>query len=298
MPTWCAVTANKPGQETPQPATASELDPQQLEHDNDRLRRNYKAAIKVYSSLINLRIPKERQTNKEVAVLVAAFCRTHEYSRKATDDLAMAASWYNIGKLAWPDALITVALEDMTRDQRELYREYPASGQRLLMAIDPIQDAADLIRHHQERWDGGGLPDSLMGPSIPLGSRLLKIAVDFVELQMGMVLPRRFLREEALAEITKYAARSYDPMLSQQFIDMVLAQGEEEGPADGETQRLKTHALESDMIVMQKLHTTGGMLLLNEGTVLTERLIEKLQAFEENEGSQYVLYVTKPEIEI
>lgn len=294
---WCTVTASNPALETPPPATPCAIDHQQLEHENDRLRRDYKAAIKVYSALINMRFPQERQTNKDVGSLVAAFCRTHEYSKKDTDDLAMAASWYNLGKLAWPDTLITVALEDMTRDQRELYRDYPATGQRLLMSIDPVHDATELIRHHQERWDGSGIPDGLMGPSIPLGSRLLKIAVDFVELQLGMVLPRRFTREEALAEIAKYAARSYDPMLTQQFTDVVLALGDENAPADGETQRLKTHALERDMIVTQKLHTAGGMLLLNEGTVLTDRLIEKLQAFEENEGSQYVLYVTKPEIE-
>ncbi|HUH59966.1 MAG TPA: HD domain-containing phosphohydrolase [Candidimonas sp.] len=291
------VTINNPAQEGPQPAAEPDLGHEQLEYDNERLRRNYKAAIKVYSSLINLRFPPERQTNKEIGTLVAAFCRAHDYSKKDADDLAMAASWYNIGKLAWPDALIAVALEDMTRDQREQYREYPTTGQRLLLAIDPALDATELIRHHQERWDGGGIPDGLMGPAIPPGSRLLKIVVDFVELQMGMVLQRRFTREDALTEIAKYAARSYDPILSQQFIDMVVALGDDDAPADGVTQRLKTHALESDMIVMQKLHTAGGMLLLNEGTVLTERLIEKLQAFEENEGSQYVLYVTKPEIE-
>lgn len=291
------VTINNPAQEVPQPAAEPDLGHEQLEYDNERLRRNYRAAIKVYSSLINLRFPPERQTNKEIGTLVAAFCRAHDYSKKDADDLAMAASWYNIGKLAWPDALIAVALEDMTRDQREQYREYPTTGQRLLLAIDPALDATELIRHHQERWDGGGIPDGLMGPAIPPGSRLLKIVVDFVELQMGMVLQRRFTREDALTEIAKYAARSYDPILSQQFIDMVVALGDDDAPADGVTQRLKTHALESDMIVMQKLHTAGGMLLLNEGTVLTERLIEKLQAFEENEGSQYVLYVTKPEIE-
>ncbi len=31
------------------------------------------------------------------------------------------------------------------------------------MSLEPMQDAARLIRHHQEHWDGSGYPDHLEG---------------------------------------------------------------------------------------------------------------------------------------
>ncbi|MGP4763562.1 HD domain-containing phosphohydrolase, partial [Klebsiella pneumoniae] len=76
-----------------------------------------------------------------------------------------------------------------------------------------------LIRHHQERWDGNGFPDRLEGVAIPFGARLLKLAVDFIELQRGLVLERRLNRDEALLLIKKYAVRLYDPELCDAFIE-------------------------------------------------------------------------------
>ncbi|WP_323166890.1 HD domain-containing phosphohydrolase, partial [Pseudomonas bubulae] len=72
--------------------------------------------------------------------------------------------------------------------------------------------------HHQERWDGSGFPDHLKGDAIPFGSRLLKLAVDFIELQKGLILERQMYSDEALLFIRKYAGRLYDPELIEGFV--------------------------------------------------------------------------------
>ena len=39
-----------------------------------------------------------------------------------------------------------------------------------------LQMAADVIRHHHERYDGGGYPDRLAGSAIPLAARIVALA--------------------------------------------------------------------------------------------------------------------------
>src|SRR6185312_9808816 len=79
----------------------------------DHLHRSYITATEVFSSLINQRLPPSRQTNQQVIALVRAFCRAQALPQELTDDLAMAAAFYNLGKLTWTDTLIALPPERM-----------------------------------------------------------------------------------------------------------------------------------------------------------------------------------------
>lgn len=258
------------------------------------LKHAYVTATEVFSSLLSQRLPRSRQTNREIIELVRAFCKLKAYPQKFTDDVVMAAALYNVGKLTWNDPLIALPPELMERDQRLRYRDYPQTGERLLMALEPVHDAAIIIRHHQERWDGAGFPDGLTGENIPLGARILKLAVDYVEIQMGMVFARKVPTAEVVENMPKFAGRLYDPTLCYDFVEMakqIEAEAHQE-PADVILH--KTDTLEPGMIIARNLHNLEGMLLLREGAVISERLIRKLQDFEENEETRYTIYVRLP----
>lgn len=185
------------------------------------LKRSYVTATEVFSGLLAQRITRDMQTNAQVIALMRAYCEQHTVDETVSRNLAMAAALYNLGKLTWSDNLLTSPADLLYKHQRERYRQYPELGESLLMSLEPLQDAARLIRHHQERWDGGGFPDRLKGEAIPMGARLLKLAVDFVELQCGLVLKRKLTRDEALILLKKYSGKLYDPQLCERFIAQI-----------------------------------------------------------------------------
>lgn len=268
----------------------------QLSVANKALKQSYVTATELFSSLLSQRLPPSRKTNEAVIRLVREFCARKKYAEKFTDDLVMAAALYNVGKLTWTDPLIALPPETMSFEQRQRYREYPVTGERLLLPLEIAQDAAHMIRHHQERWDGTGFPDALAGDAIPLGSRILKLAVDLVEIRMGMVASRKVPLEELLDSLPEYAGRLYDPMLAEEFVQMVR---EREKIARRASESVTTHTTDSvrpDMVIARNLLAQDGMLLLREGTVITPRLIAKLQGFEENEGVRYTLHVLNPSL--
>lgn len=259
------------------------------------LRRSYVTATEVFGNLLNHRLRKEKQANTQVIALVKGYAEHYGLEERATNDLAMAAALYNLGKLTWEDRMLSTPSDLLYKQDRTRYREYPGLGESLLMTLEPVQTAGTLIRHHQERWDGNGFPDRLKGEAIPFGSRLLKLAVDFIELQRGIILERRLNRGEALSLQKKFAGRLYDPELCARFIELCTTQAPDLALADPSILILDTRRVEPGMILARNLHAESGMLLLNEGKPLTQPLIDKLIAFEASEDTRYTLFVRKPE---
>jgi response regulator RpfG family c-di-GMP phosphodiesterase len=261
----------------------------------EELKHSYVTGTEVFSLLANLRLPPAKQTNRQIIELVRVYCKRHGLDEGSSRDLTMAAALYNIGKLSWTDSMMTAPADLLHHNDRERYRGYPKQSESLLMTLDPMKDAARLILHHQERWDGNGFPDRLKGEVIPFGSRLLKLAVDFIELQRGLILERQMNSDEALVYIRSYAGRLYDPEMVEDFIQVCAAYLSDVSLADPLVKVLTTREVAAGMILARNLNADNGMLLLNAGKVLNGALVEKLIAFEAMEGAKYSIFVKEPE---
>ncbi|MBK3469472.1 response regulator [Pseudomonas carnis] len=261
----------------------------------DELKRSYVTGTEVFSLLANLRLPRDKQTNRALIELIRVYCAAQSMDESSTRDLTMAAALYNIGKLSWTDSMMVAPSDKLHSTDRGLYREYPGQSESLLMTLEPMKDAARIIRHHQERWDGTGFPDHLKGDAIPPGSRLLKLAVDFIELQKGLILERHLNSDEALLYIRKYAGRLYDPALVEDFVQACATFLSDVTLGDPTVKVLSTRELEAGMVLARNLNADNGMLLLNAGKVLNLPLVDKLIAFEAMEGAKYSVFIRAPD---
>src|SRR6202011_2486808 len=67
------------------------------------------------------------------------------------------------------------------------------------------------IRHHHERWDGTGYPDTLGGEMIPLQVRILSVADVFDALTSDRPYRQAMSVAEATETIEREAGRQFDP---------------------------------------------------------------------------------------
>lgn len=256
-----------------------------------KLERSYLNATEVFGALINQRLPKSRRTNAKVSAIVKAYAEEAGWDAARVNDLTVAAALYNLGKLTWSDEHLMMPSDSFRGKDRDKLRSYPETGESLLMSLEPLQRASTIIRHHQERWDGRGYPNQLEGQAIPEESRLLKLAVDFVELQRGMVLDRMMNRADVLEYMGLFADRVYDPQMSARFIELVHDKSPDLEPVPDGVIRCRLNQLLAGMVVSRNLVTDIGFLLVNQGTVLTQAMIEKLMVFERTRGEQYVVFI-------
>ncbi|SFN57279.1 metal dependent phosphohydrolase [Formivibrio citricus] len=112
--------------------------------------------------------------------------------------LRISASFHDVGKIGIPDSILLkpTQLDDA---EWEIMKRHAEIGEQIMKSteLEGSGQAALEIRHHHERYDGHGYPDSLAGEAIPIGSRIISIADSYD----AMAVTRSYHRARAHAEI-------------------------------------------------------------------------------------------------
>ena len=103
---------------------------------------------------------------------------------------------HDIGKFNLPDTILK-ADGPLDEDDWRLIREHPAEGARLVSYLEGYDDAAEIIRAHHERFEGGGYPEGLRGLEIPLGARVISVADTYDVITARDSYRRPMTQEEA-----------------------------------------------------------------------------------------------------
>ena len=89
--------------------------------------------------------------------------------------VAYGALLHDVGKIGVPEHLLRKE-GPLSDDEWSLMRRHPEIGERICQPLRASLAFAPIIRHHHERFNGGGYPDGLRGEQIPLGARIVAIA--------------------------------------------------------------------------------------------------------------------------
>jgi response regulator RpfG family c-di-GMP phosphodiesterase len=254
---------------------------------NDKLKKNFITTIKILSSMIEMRggnlsghARRVAETARDVAVKMGV-------PTKDAQDVFLAALLHDIGKIGFSDTLLAMPLSAMNGELLGIFRKHPVRAEQLLMPLEDLRPVAAILRAHMERFDGGGYPDGLSGTAIPLGARILALASDYDNLQIGALVQRKLPPDEARKIILDSSGKRYDPAVANAF--RALLEGDEaQAPED---RAVTTKQLQAGMVLSRDLFSGEGQMLLSADHVLEERLIRQLQDFESQSKVRLMIWV-------
>lgn len=124
--------------------------------------------------------------------------------------VATAARLHELGKISLGDHILCKS-GTLGASEWERVRRYPEVGAEVASHLSLSRREAEIIRYHQEWYDGSGYPHGLIGEQIPLGSRVLSVAKAF-----DAMISRRSYRsalswQQALKELRARAGSQFDP---------------------------------------------------------------------------------------
>jgi HD-GYP domain-containing protein (c-di-GMP phosphodiesterase class II) len=168
---------------------------------------------------------------ERVAALSLALAEAVGLADSERSPLHQAALLHDVGEIDFEPALMG---RPGPLSQSELFRlwEHPARGAQLALEITGNQAVSQWVRWHHERWDGLGYPDGLAGPAIPLPARILRLSDSADAMLHARPYRGAMTPEEAMSELNRLSAVSYDPELTQIFVNEVLPKFIEEGGMD------------------------------------------------------------------
>ena len=164
----------------------------------------------VLMAVLAARRPELRRHLRVVAYRAISLARRLDLSMEEIDDVALAAELQDIGLLTVPEAVLDKE-GPLTEDELALIRTRPLVAERIIGAAPGLAPVAALVRSSAEKFDGSGFPDGLAGAAIPLGSRIVAVAVAYAALTGPRPYREAASPREALEELRRGASTQFDP---------------------------------------------------------------------------------------
>lgn len=142
----------------------------------------------------------------------------------------LGALLHDLGKIGIPEYILTKP-DSLTDEEHEVIRRHPILGARILSPVAELAPAIPAVRHHHERFDGGGYPDALAGEDIPLAARIVSVADAFDAIVRARVYGRSASEAEAMDEIVRSSGTQFDPTVVRAFVDVVRSERRISGSA-------------------------------------------------------------------
>ncbi len=261
---------------------------------NADLKTGYLTTLKVFSSLIEMRGGQLAGHSRRVADLAQRMALKLGLDGKQVQDVFVAALLHEIGKLGFPDEMLSTPVASMSSKQTAEYRQHVVRGEQLLMPLPDLHAAAACVGAQLERFDGTGFPKQLFEQAIPQGARILAVASDYDNLQLGVLAQRRLNDQEARVAVQRGSATRYDPLVVDALMEILGAAvtKEPEPVAAGEAP-LSARALLPGMVLARDLIAPSGLLVLSTGHKLDAHMIEKLVDFQRSNNVELRAHVVR-----
>lgn len=179
---------------------------------------------KTISAIINTlheKNKREEQHSRRVAELCQKLAVALKMPDREIEEIKSAGLLHDIGKVAIQEELLNKPGR-LTREEFEEISRHPEIGYRILCSVNDMNDIAEFVLSHHERWDGKGYPRGLSGEKIPLQARMISIVDAFDAMTSVRSYRLSVSEEDAAREILKCAGTQFDPDLSYQFVHEVL----------------------------------------------------------------------------
>ncbi len=182
-----------------------------------RMRDLYLSGIRTLAATVDAKDSYTHGHSERVAAYARAIALTLELPQLDVETIELAGLLHDIGKIGVPDAVLQKPGR-LDPDERTLIEQHADLGARILSDNPALMPLIPLVRHHHERYDGGGYPSGLRGEEIPLGAAIICVADTFDTMTTDRPYRRAPGMEEARREIVRCGGQQFDPRVVTAFL--------------------------------------------------------------------------------
>ena len=141
----------------------------------DELRASYVATVRALTNAVEARDAYTGKHAERVAAYGLELMRLVDPALAANPQTEFGFLLHDVGKVAIPDGILHKA-DQLAGEEERLMRGHPVIGWEIVRGVPFLEEAAEVVRHHHEHYDGTGYPDGLKGEDIPLTARVFAVA--------------------------------------------------------------------------------------------------------------------------
>lgn len=198
----------------------------QLQAAMKRIELTYDETLEALGSALDLRDNETGGHSRRVSLYCLEMARRYGCSDGQLKQIARGSYLHDIGKIGIPDSIL-LKPGKLTPDERAVMESHARVGYELVSRVAFLVGAAEIVLAHQERFDGTGYPQGLMGEEIPLGARLFAVADTLDAMTSDRPYRSALSFAKAQAEITRESGRQFDPEVVRVFLSLPISAWQE-----------------------------------------------------------------------
>jgi excisionase family DNA binding protein len=150
-----------------------------------------------------------------VAAYMALLGRELGWPIERLEDVQNVAFLHDIGKIGVSDRVLSKP-GPLSSEEWELVRQHPGISAEIVRPLFDEELIAG-VRHHHERFDGGGYPDGLAGEAIPLIARAMCVVDCYDAMSCQRPYRRALTYRQCLTELKRCSGTQFDPTMVEAF---------------------------------------------------------------------------------
>jgi response regulator RpfG family c-di-GMP phosphodiesterase len=194
----------------------------QLQAAMKRIELTYDETLEALGAALDLRDNETGGHSRRVSLYCLETARAFGCSSEQLKQIARGAYLHDIGKIGIPDSIL-LKPGKLTSKEREIMEAHARIGYDLVNRIAFLAGAAEIVLAHQERFDGTGYPQGLVGEEIPLGARIFSVADTLDAMTSDRPYRKALSFDAARDEITRESGRQFDPKVVQVFLALPVS---------------------------------------------------------------------------
>jgi len=238
--------------------------------EKELLEKTLIGSIKVLTDILTLVNPTAFGRASRVQRLVQTL--SAELKVEKSWQIEIAAMLSQLGCITISEEILSKIYSgtNLTEQELQTFHAHPQIGSGLISSIPRLETIAAIIAYQEKRFDGSGISsDSKSGADIPLGARILKLALDFDSLvASGMNNAQAFT-------VIQERQGWYDQTIFIALKNVLTAEN------NYEVKFVMTNELKKNMILAEDIKTSSGNIILTKGHDITPlvriRLINLVQ---------------------
>ncbi len=182
------------------------------------MRDMFTQTIGALAEAVDKRDPNTARHSHRVKEMSVDIGRVLRVSDAELEALEWGGLLHDVGKIGVPDNVL-LKQDKLTREERMIMNAHPVLGAEIIAPVTKLAPELPIIRHHHEWYNGSGYPDRLIGDEIPKLARVLHVADAFEAMTASRPYrPTPLTKEQALAELRKFAGIQFDPVVVDAFV--------------------------------------------------------------------------------
>jgi putative two-component system response regulator len=160
--------------------------------------------------------------SQAVAEIAVALGQRMKLSPEELEDIQWAGLLHDVGKIAVDPDILNKPGELTSSEYRHIMT-HAIIGPNL---VKPFvnERVVEIISHHHDHYDGGGLDQTIKGKEIPLGARIIALADAYQAMTSDRPYRKALSKLDAIEEIQWYSGTQFDPIIANSMISIITQQ--------------------------------------------------------------------------